>query len=77
MPPQDDRRVRGPRRGGRQRSRRTWTGAQKVLDDLEAAGIDYDDVVETLEQEGVKKFADSFKELFSDIESKRDQLVAA
>jgi transaldolase len=52
-------------------------GAQKVLDDLAAAGIDYDDVVETLEKEGVKKFADSFKELFSNIESKRDQLVAA
>jgi transaldolase len=52
-------------------------GARKVLDDLEAAGIDYDDVVETLEKEGVKKFADSFKELFSHIESKRDQLVAA
>jgi transaldolase len=52
-------------------------GAQKVLDDLAAAGIDYDDVVETLEKEGVKKFADSFKELFSDIESKRDELVAA
>src|SRR4051794_17229528 len=52
-------------------------GARKVLDDLKAAGIDYDDVVETLEKEGVQKFADSFKELFSDIESKRDQLVAA
>ena len=52
-------------------------GARKVLDDLKAAGIDYDDVVETLEREGVQKFADSFKELFSDIESKRDQLVAA
>ncbi len=52
-------------------------GAQKVLDDLAAAGVDYDDVVDTLEKEGVKKFADSFKELFSDIESKRDQLVAA
>ena len=52
-------------------------GARKLLDDLAAAGIDYDDVVDTLEKEGVKKFADSFKELFSDIESKRDQLVAA
>jgi transaldolase len=52
-------------------------GARKVLADLEEAGIDYDDVVETLEREGVEKFADSFKELFSDIESKRDQLVAA
>jgi hypothetical protein len=33
--------------------------------------------VETLEREGVKKFADSFKELFDHIESKRDSLVAA
>ena len=48
-----------------------------MLADLEAAGIDYDDVVDTLEKEGVQKFADSFKELFADIESKRDQLVAA
>jgi len=52
-------------------------GARKVLDDLKAAGIDYDDVVDTLEKEGVQKFADSFKDLFSDIESKRDQLVTA
>ena len=52
-------------------------GARKVLEVLKAAGIDYDDVVDTLEKEGVKKFADSFKELFADIESKRDQLVAA
>ncbi len=50
-------------------------GARKVLADLKAAGIDYDDVVDTLEKEGVQKFADSFKDLFSDIESKRDQLV--
>jgi transaldolase len=52
-------------------------GAKQLLKDLEAAGIDYDDVVATLEKEGVQKFADSFKELFADIESKRDQLVAA
>ncbi|HET8952230.1 MAG TPA: transaldolase [Solirubrobacteraceae bacterium] len=52
-------------------------GAHKLFDDLKAAGIDYDDVVETLEREGVEKFADSFKKLFADIESKRDQLVAA
>jgi transaldolase len=52
-------------------------GARKVFEDLKAAGIDYDDVTETLEREGVEKFAKSFKELFSDVESKRDQLVAA
>jgi transaldolase len=52
-------------------------GARKLFDDLKAAGIDYDDVVATLEREGVEKFAKSFKDLFSDVESKRDRLVAA
>ena len=52
-------------------------GARKVFEDFKAAGIDYDDVVETLEREGVEKFAKSFRDLFSDLESKRDQLVAA
>jgi transaldolase len=48
-----------------------------VLEDLKAAGIDYDDVTEVLEKEGVEKFAKSFRELFSDVEDKRDRLVAA
>jgi transaldolase len=52
-------------------------GARKVLEDLKAAGIDYDDVVETLEREGVEKFAKSFQQLFADVEAKRDALVAA
>jgi transaldolase len=52
-------------------------GARKLLDDLKAAGIDYDDVVAVLEREGVEKFAKSFRELFSDVEDKRDRLVAA
>ncbi|MDP9286250.1 MAG: transaldolase [Actinomycetota bacterium] len=52
-------------------------GARKVFEDLKAAGVDYDDVSETLEREGVEKFAKSFKDLFSDVESKRDELVAA
>jgi transaldolase len=52
-------------------------GARKLMQAFADAGIDYDDVVDTLEREGVEKFADSFKELFSDLESKRDALVAA
>ncbi len=51
--------------------------ARKVFEDLKAAGIDYDDVVAVLEKEGVEKFAKSFQELFSDVEDKRDRLVAA
>jgi transaldolase len=52
-------------------------GARAVLQAFADAGIDYDDVVDTLEREGVDKFAKSFRELFSDLESKRDALVAA
>jgi transaldolase len=52
-------------------------GARRVLELLAEAGIDYDDVVETLEREGVEKFAKSFRDLFADLESKRDALVAA
>jgi transaldolase len=52
-------------------------GARACLQAFADAGIDYDEVVETLEREGVEKFAKSFRELFSDLESKRDSLVAA
>ena len=52
-------------------------GARRTLEAFGAAGIDYEDVVQTLEREGVEKFAKSFRELFADLEAKRDQLVAA
>jgi transaldolase len=52
-------------------------GARRVLEAFEEAGIHYDDVVETLEREGVEKFAKSFQQLFADVEAKRDQMVAA
>jgi transaldolase len=51
--------------------------AHRTMERLAEAGIDYDDVVKVLEDEGVKKFADSFKELFAGVEKKRDQFVAA
>ena len=41
------------------------------------AGVDYDDVSDTLEREGVQKFIDSFTELLEGIESKREQLAPA
>ena len=52
-------------------------GARRTLERFAEAGVDYDDVVQTLEREGVEKFAKSFRELFADLEAKRDQLVAA
>ena len=51
--------------------------ARKLLDDLAKAGVDYDDVVETLEREGVEKFADSFAELLEGIRQSSRELVAA
>jgi transaldolase len=51
--------------------------AGKLLDDLAAAGVDYDDVVDVLEREGVQKFSDSFDELKNGIQSKRGELVRA
>jgi transaldolase len=51
--------------------------ARKLFDDLREAGIDYDDVVETLEREGVQKFSDSFEELMDGIRAKRGELAPA
>jgi transaldolase len=50
--------------------------AKQVLEDLRDAGIDYDDVTETLEREGVQKFIDSFVDLKQGIREKRDALAA-
>jgi transaldolase len=52
-------------------------GAKATLEAFAKAGIDYDDVVETLEREGVEKFSKSFADLVEGIERKRDALVAA
>jgi transaldolase len=54
-----------------------WPEAERLLVELRDAGIDYDDVVETLEAEGVQKFADSFDELIDGIRAKRGELAAA
>jgi transaldolase len=51
--------------------------AQTVLEKLAEVGVDYDDVTETLELEGVQKFADSFEELLEGVRAKRGQLAAA
>lgn len=51
--------------------------AKRTLERFAEAGIDYDDVVETLEREGVEKFDKSFQELIDGVAAKRDQLVTA
>ncbi|HET8893753.1 MAG TPA: transaldolase [Gaiellaceae bacterium] len=52
-------------------------GAHKVLKKLAKAGVDYDDVTETLELEGVQKFADSFAELLDGVREKHGALAHA
>jgi transaldolase len=52
-------------------------GAHAVLEDLAKAGLDYDSVTETLELEGVQKFADAFAELLDGVRAKRGELAAA
>jgi transaldolase len=51
--------------------------ARKLLDQLAHAGIDYHDVTETLEREGVQKFSDSFAQLLGALDEKHAALVAA
>jgi transaldolase len=51
--------------------------AKRVFEQLAEAGVDYDDVVAVLEQEGVQKFSDSFAELLDGVRAKRGELVSA
>jgi transaldolase len=49
--------------------------AHRLLERLAAVGVDYDDVVETLEAEGIQKFADSFSQLLAGLEAKRETVA--
>ena len=51
--------------------------AHELLVALAKVGVDYDDVTETLELEGVQKFADSFAELLEGVSAKRGELATA
>jgi transaldolase len=51
--------------------------AHALLQKLAEAGVDYDDVTDTLEQEGVQKFCDSFELIVESIKAKRGSLAAA
>jgi len=50
--------------------------AHKLLKKLAKVGVDYDDVTETLELEGVQKFAESFEQLLEGVQSKRSTVNA-
>jgi transaldolase len=49
--------------------------AHRLFDQLAAVGVDYDDVVATLEKEGVEKFSASFAELLDGVKAKREAVA--
>jgi transaldolase len=51
--------------------------AEELFAQLAEAGVDYDDVTETLEREGVEKFSDSFAEALDGIREKQGALSTA
>jgi transaldolase len=51
--------------------------AHAVFEAVREAGIDYDDVCETLEREGVDRFVRSFDDLLDSIRTKGKRLAAA
>jgi transaldolase len=54
----------------------SYAEAQQVMDALAALGIDYDDVVEVLEREGVEKFSISGKEMIETVQKALDSAAA-
>ena len=51
--------------------------ARYLFNELDTAGVDYDDVVATLEREGIEKFVAAFNELLKGIADTRHELAAA
>jgi transaldolase len=49
--------------------------ARKLLDELARVGVDYDDLTDTLEREGVQKFSESFEELIAALADKQAALA--
>jgi transaldolase len=52
-----------------------YDDAHGVLGKLEELGVDYDDVVQVLEDEGVEKFETSWNELIESIQSELERLA--
>jgi transaldolase len=55
--------------------RSSYIDAHQLLDQLGSLGIDYDDVVQLLEEEAIEKFEASWNELIESIQSELDRLA--
>jgi transaldolase len=51
--------------------------ARRVFEQLKEVGVDYEDVTDTLEREGVEKFSEAFDALIASLREKQSSLVAA
>ena len=52
-----------------------YAGAQRVLRDLDAVGIDMAKVTQDLQDAGIKQFADSFEAVMKDVRAKTEQFA--
>jgi transaldolase len=50
--------------------------AKRLLKRLREAGLDYEDVTDILEKEGIQKFSEPFNEMLEEIQNKSRQLVS-
>jgi transaldolase len=50
--------------------------AKRLMVRLREAGLDYEDVTDILEKEGIQKFADPFNEMLEEISNKSRELVS-
>jgi transaldolase len=62
--------------GPQPRLRAGLAEAHKLLGELASVGVDYEDLTDTLEREGVQKFSDAFEELIAALAEKQSALVA-
>jgi transaldolase len=51
-------------------------GAQRVIDELAGAGIDYDDLTDTIEREGVDSFERSYRDCLASLEKRAGELTS-
>jgi len=56
---------------------RSLEDAHRVFEEIERAGVDYKDVTDTLEREGVEKFSAAYDELMESLAKKREALAVA
>jgi transaldolase len=61
----------------RERLRSELQEAHALMAELERVGVDYGDVTETLEREGVEKFSESFEQLLQSLRAKQESLAPA